>query len=130
MRRLLPLAKALLAFAFMLVLAGCGSQPQRAVITTGVIENAMYQVAQNVKVVHYPKGTFAEFSVILPSTTAEIGIRPTSLVSEEAEIFWSVNGLQYQVRLDLSGLAGDEDAEKVLVYTIYPEGRATVRLAD
>jgi hypothetical protein len=34
------------------------------------------------------------------------------------------------VRLDLSGLEGDEDAEKELVYTIYPEGRATVRLAD
>jgi hypothetical protein len=130
MRRLLPLANALLAFIFMLVLAGCGSQPQRAVITTGVIENAMNKVAHNVKVVHYPKGTFAEFSSILPSTTAEIGIRPTSLVSEKAEIFWRVNGLQYQVPLDLSGLEGDEGAEKVLVYTIYPEGRATVRLAD
>ena len=120
----------LFVIPFLLLLAACGSQPQKAIITTGVIENAMNQVARNVKVVHYPKGTFAEFSAILPSTTAEIGIRPTSLVSEEAEIFWSVNGLQYQVRLDLSGLAGDEDAEKVLVYTIYPEGRATVRLAD
>jgi hypothetical protein len=120
-----------LLFSFALLgLAGCGSQPQRAVITTGVIENAMNEVARDVKVVHYPKGTFAEFSAILPSTAAEIGIRPTRLVSEEAEIFWSVNGLQYQVRLDLSGLEGDEDAEKVLVYTIYPEGRATVRLAD
>jgi hypothetical protein len=130
MRRLLPLANALLAFIFMLVLAGCGSQPQRAVITTGVIENAMNKVAHNVKVVHYPKGTFAEFSSILPSTTAEIGIRPTSLVSEKAEIFWRVNGLQYQVALDLSRLEGTEGVEKVLVYTIYPEGRATVRLAD
>jgi hypothetical protein len=130
MRRLLPLANALLAFIFMLVLAGCGSQPQRAVITTGVIENAMNKVAHNVKVVHYPKGTFAEFSSILPSTTAEIGIRPTSLVSEKAEIFWRVNGLQYQVALDLSRLEGNEGVEKVLVYTIYPEGRATVRLAD
>jgi len=120
----------LFVIPFLLLLAACGSQPQKAIITTGVIENAMNQVARNVKVVHYPKGTFAEFSAILPSTTAEIGIRPTRLQSEEAEIFWSVNGLQYQVRLDLSGLAGDEDAEKVLVYTIYPEGRATVRLAD
>ena len=65
----------------LLALAGCGSQPQRAIITTGVIENAMPQVAHDVKVVHYPKGTFAEFSSILPSTTAEIGIRPTRLVS-------------------------------------------------
>jgi hypothetical protein len=130
MRRNLPMANALLAFAFMLVLAGCGSQPQRAVIITGVIENAMNEVARNVKVVHYPTGTFAEFSSILPSTTAEIGIRPTRLASEEAEIFWSAGGRQYQVRLNLNGLEGDGDAEKVLVYTIYPEGRADVKLAN
>jgi hypothetical protein len=121
---------ALFVIPLLLMLAGCGSQPERAVITTGVIENAMSEVAHNVKVVHYPKGTFAEFSSILPSTTAEIGIRPTRFQSEEAEIFWSVNGIQYQVRLDLSKLEGDADAEKVLLYTIYPEGRATVALAD
>ncbi len=114
----------------LLALAGCGSQPQRAIITTGVIENAMNEVAHNVKVVHYPRGTFAEFSSILPSTTAEIGIRPTRLVSEEAEIFWSVNGIQYQVRLVLPKYEGKADVEKVLLYTIYPDGRATVRLAD
>jgi hypothetical protein len=128
-RRFSPL-DTLLVIPLLLLLAGCGSQPQRAVITKGVIENAMNKVAHNVKVVHYPKGTFAEFSSILPSTTAEIGIRPTSLVSEKAEIFWRVNGLQYQVALDLSRLEGNEGVEKVLVYTIYPEGRATVRLAD
>ena len=114
----------------LLALAGCGSQPQKAIITTGVIENAMNQVAHDVKVVHYPKGTFAEFSSILPSTTAEIGIRPTRLASEEAEIFWKVNGIQYQVRLALPKYEGKADVEKVLLYTIYPEGRATVRLAD
>ncbi len=130
MRRLFTLPNRLLSLALLLVLAGCGSQPERAIIKTGVIENAMNQVAHNVKVVHYPKGTFAEFSSILPSTSAEIGIRPTRLVSEEAEIFWSVNGVEYQVRLDLSGLESNEDAEKVLLYTIYPDGRATVRLAD
>ena len=95
MRRLLFPMSLLFSLA-LLALAGCGSQPQRAIITTGVIENAMNEVAHNVKVVHYPRGTFAEFSSILPSTTAEIGIRPTRLVSEEAEIFWSVNGIQYQ----------------------------------
>lgn len=130
MRRLFFLSNALLMLALLLVLAGCGSQPERAIIKTGVIENAMNQVANDVKVVHYPKGTFAEFSSILPSTSAEIGIRPTRLVSEEAEIFWRVIDVQYQVRLDLSGLESNEDAEKVLLYTIYPEGRATVRLAD
>lgn len=130
MRRPFSRLQALFVISFLLLLAGCGSQPERAIITTGVIENAMNQVAHDVKVVHYPKGTFAEFSAILPSTTAEIGIRPTSLVSEEAEIFWSVNGIQYQVRLDLSRLEGDEDEEKVLFYTIYPDGRASVRLAD
>ena len=130
MRRLFFLSNALLMLALLLVLAGCGSQPERAIIKTGVIENAMNQVANDVKVVHYPKGTFAEFSSILPSTSAEIGIRPTRLVSEEAEIFWRVIDVQYQVRLDLSGLESNEDAEKVLLYTIYPEGRATVSLAD
>ena len=129
MIRLLSPGSVLLSLV-LLVFAGCGSQPQRAIITTGVIENAMNQVAHNVKVVHYPKGTFAEFSSILPSTTAEIGIRPTRLVSEEAEIFWSVNGRQYQVRLALPKYEGKADVEKVLLYTIYPEGRATVRLAD
>ena len=129
MRQTISLISALLSLA-LLALAGCGSQPQRALVTTGAIENAMNQVARNVKVVHYPKGTFAEFSSILPSTAAEIGIRPTRLVSQEAEIFWSVNGVEYQVRLDLSALESNEDAEKVLLYTIYPEGRATVRLAD
>lgn len=129
MKRLFFLSNTLLTLAFLL-LAGCGSQPQRAIITTGVIENAMNQVAHDVKVVHYPKGTFAEFSAILPSTTAEIGIRPTRLQSEEAEIFWSVNGVQYQVRLELPKYEGKDDVEKVLVYTLYPEGRATVKLAD
>lgn len=130
MKRHFSLSNRLLMLVLLLVLAGCGSQPQRAIITTGVIENAMPQVAHNVKVVHYPKGTFAEFSAILPSTTAEIGIRPTRLQSEEAEIFWSVNGVQYQVRLELPTYEGESDVEKLLVYTIYPEGRATVRLAD
>ena len=124
-----PLGR-LLVIPFLLLLAACGSQPQRALITTGVIENAMNRVANNVKVVHYPKGTFAEFSAILPSTSAEIGIRPTRLQSEEAEIFWSVNGVEYQVRLELPKYEGGSDVEKLLVYTIYPEGRATVRLAD
>jgi hypothetical protein len=130
MRRLFFLSNTLLTLAFLLLLAGCGSQPQRAIITTGVIENAMNQVAHDVRVVHYPKGTFAEFSAILPSTTAEIGIRPTRLQSEEAEIFWSVNGVEYQVRLELPKYEGKDDVEKVLVYTLYPEGRATVKLAD
>ena len=130
MRRLFFLSNTLLMLAFLLLLSACGSQPQRAIITTGVIENAMNQVAHDVKVVHYPKGTFAEFSAILPSTTAEIGIRPTSLVSEEAEIFWSVNGVQYQVRLELPKYEGKDSVEKLLVYTIYPEGRASVKLVD
>ena len=130
MRRPFSRLPALLVISFLLLLAGCGSQPQRAIITTGVIQNATNQVAHNVKVVHYPKGTFAEFSAILPSTTAEIGIRPTRLVSEEAEIFWSVNGIQYQVRLELPTYEGKTDVEKVLLYTIYPEGRAVVKLAD
>lgn len=129
MRQTIFLISALLSLA-LLALAGCGSQPQKAIITTGVIENAMNQAAHDVKVVHYPTGTFAEFSSILPSTAAEIGIRPTRLVSQEAEIFWRVNGVQYQVRLALPKYEGKEDVEKVLLYTIYPEGRATVRLAD
>mgnify|MGYP000225824704 CR=1 FL=1 len=122
----------MLAYDAKVVAKGPGGERVIAIddFFTGLFENAMNEVARNVKVVHYPTGTFAEFSSILPSTTAEIGIRPTRLASEEAEIFWSAGGRQYQVRLDLKSLEADGDAEKVLVYTIYPEGRADVKLAN
>ena len=117
-----------------LMLVGCSSQ-QRPLIHKGIVYNQTGIEIKEFKLVHLPTHGTLGLSGILANDRAEIGISPKVLMGTEAQLSWNENGIHKAVSLDLQTLIGVKSVKSVksvkryiLIYTLLPGGRASVKL--
>lgn len=123
--RLLPLL-----VLISLCLTACNSfEPQRETINAGAIVNATGQTIEDVRLVHEPTKKVAATAYILAGQSMDVGFERGKMRATHATITWTdARGRKHLRNLILPAPSHDTDTPKKIIYTISPDGGASVQM--
>ena len=113
-----------------LMLSCATSQPPS--INLGIIENKTQWEVSDIKVTHYPMQTVANFSYILPHSSAQLGFSERAFLAESGTLSWTHGTKRFQQSFDLGNRAKalEKGQKYTIVYRIFKGGKATVNFVQ